>query len=101
MNDQHGAMRAVEPGEQHDLGARLNAPKPCRYVRLEYQPCLGRAFIRLSRGGRDVLQLRFDSPDRFDMDTHLITQWIPLCTGTKDAAGRHWWRAVPLTNGSF
>jgi len=67
-------MRAVEPGEQHDLGARLNAPKPCRYVRLEYQPCLGRAFVRLSRGGRDVLQLRFDSPDRFDMDTHLLPQ---------------------------
>ena len=71
MNDQHSAMRAVQPGEQHDLGAGGNASKPCGYVRLEYQPCLRRPFVRLSRRRGEVLERRFDSPDRFEMDTHL------------------------------
>src|SRR5262245_24311632 len=79
MNDQHGAMRAVEPGDQHQLAACVNAAKPRRYVRLEYQPRLRRPFIRLSRRGREVLQLRFDLADRFEIDTHLY-----YLEGTRD-----------------
>ena len=72
LNDQHGAMRAVEPGEQHEVGPRLDTSQACRYVRLEYQPSLRCPFVRLSRGGREVLELRFDSADRFEMDAHRI-----------------------------
>jgi hypothetical protein len=63
MDRQHVPIGAIEPGEDEQLVARLDAAQPVKDLRLEVEPCVRRALVALLRGGIQVRQRRLDPAD--------------------------------------
>jgi hypothetical protein len=63
MDHEHVALRAIEPGEDEELVAGLDALQPVENVRLEGDPRIGCALVALPGRRRRVGERRLDPAD--------------------------------------
>jgi hypothetical protein len=63
MDDEHVPLRSVEPGEDEELVAGLDAVHGIEDIGLEDDPRVRRALVTLLRSGRRVRQRRLDPAD--------------------------------------
>ena len=64
MIREDAAVGSIEPGDDDDLVARLDAGESIRDGRIEVEPCRRGAFVGLPGRGREVGQCRSDLSDR-------------------------------------
>jgi hypothetical protein len=63
MDDQHVPIGPVEPGEDQQLVADLDAPQRIEDLRLKADPRIGRSLVTLLGSGIRVSQRRLDTAD--------------------------------------
>jgi hypothetical protein len=73
MRAQNVTPRPVEPGEDQDLVALLNAVQSVEEPRLEHEPRLWRAFVGLLGRGSQIPQRRLNRPDGAELHLQRMT----------------------------
>ena len=81
MDDEDIAVGAVEPGQDQELIACLNALQSVEHVRLEGDPGIGRTLIALLRSGIRVRQRRADAADLAEVEGQRYGRVIQSISG--------------------
>jgi hypothetical protein len=69
VHAQNVATRAIEPRDDDNLIAGLEAPETFKHLRFENQPGLGCTFVGLQRGRLEISQGRLDLSDGPHLET--------------------------------
>jgi hypothetical protein len=68
MNHEHVALRPIEPGEDEELIAGLDALQPVEDIRLEDDPRVGGTLVALPGRSRRVCERRLDPADLAEVE---------------------------------
>ena len=78
MHFEYVAMRLVQPRDDNNFIANSNAFKTFYDGRMQFEPCVRRAFMSLVGGGLAIGQIGANDPDGFDCIARFNHCSLPL-----------------------